>query len=172
MNNIIPFPYDGQPVRFNLDGWINATDVAKRFGKRPVDWLRLPGSVSYLRALARALGTDTEVGKSHFGLVVTVKGGKGQGTWLHPKLAVAFARWLDDDFAVWCDMRVDALLHGDLTLREQFDRACKALDCAKSLASLNGRELALWRKRKPALVRDVEHWLGQLQMSFCLEFSA
>lgn len=29
------------------------------------------------------------------------------GTWLHPKLAVAFARWLSDEFAVWCDLTLD-----------------------------------------------------------------
>ena len=61
-SNVIPFQYQGRAVRFNSDGWINATDVAKRFGKRPVDWLRLPASISYLKALARALGLDTEVG--------------------------------------------------------------------------------------------------------------
>jgi hypothetical protein len=27
----------------------------------------------------------------------------GGGTWLHPKLAVRFAQWLDPKFAVWCD---------------------------------------------------------------------
>lgn len=166
MNNIIPFPYEGQSVRFNLDGWINATDVAKRYGKKPGEWLRLPETVRYMDALARHLN----VGESHL-LVRTIKGRAG-GTWLHPKLAVVFARWLNVDFAVWCDMRVDALLHGDLTLRDQFDRACRALECAKDLASLNGRELSMWRKRKPVLTRDVEHWRDQLQMSFCLESRA
>lgn len=192
MNNIIPFPYEGHAVRFNLDGWINATAAAAMFGQEPRDWLRLHETESYIRALAKHLGLPFEPkmvprkksekvsgGNSGFrpelsnckGLVVTRRGSpaNGGGTWLHPKLAVAFARWLNADFAVWCDMRVDALLHGDLTLREQFDRACRALDCAKDLASLNGRELSMWRKRKPALTRDVEHWRDQLQMSFSLE---
>lgn len=30
MSNVIPFRYQGQPVRFNTDGWINATDIAER----------------------------------------------------------------------------------------------------------------------------------------------
>lgn len=34
MSNIIPFDYEGRPVRFNRDGWINATAVAKLFGSR------------------------------------------------------------------------------------------------------------------------------------------
>lgn len=166
MNNIIPFPYEGQSVRFNLDGWINATDIAKANGLRIDNWLRNEETASYVAALARRLNTSDPRD-----LIVTQRGRNG-GTWLHPKLAVAFARWISADFAVWCDMRVDALLHGDLTLREQFDRACKALDSAKDLASLNGRELSMWRKRKPVLTRDVEHWRDQLQMSFCLESRA
>ncbi|WP_204313097.1 KilA-N domain-containing protein, partial [Stenotrophomonas maltophilia] len=61
MSNVIPFNYQGQAVRFNSDGWINATDVAKRFGKKPVEWLRLPDTVKYSDALARHLN----VGESH-----------------------------------------------------------------------------------------------------------
>ncbi|WP_438279709.1 KilA-N domain-containing protein [Pseudomonas alabamensis] len=168
-SNVIPFHYQGQAVRFNSDGWINATDVAKRFGKRPVDWLRLPSSLNYLKALARALGLDTEVGKSHFGLVETVRGGKGQGTWLHSKLAVAFARWLDDDFAVWADLHIDALLRGELNEKQQFDRACRALSAGQQVASLSGRELARWKGRKPALEHQVDYWREQLQMTLGLD---
>ncbi|WP_052189822.1 MULTISPECIES: KilA-N domain-containing protein [Xenorhabdus] len=39
MSNIIPLDYDGHPIRFNEEGWINATDVAAKFGKEPNDWL-------------------------------------------------------------------------------------------------------------------------------------
>lgn len=27
----------------------------------------------------------------------------GEGTWIHPRLAVDFARWISADFAVWMD---------------------------------------------------------------------
>lgn len=151
MSNIIPFHYKGQSVRFNSEGWINATDVAKRFDKKPAEWLRLPASERYLAALARALDLESKVGLSHFGLVETARGGKLAGTWLHPKLAVSFARWLDDDFAVWCDLHIDALLRGELNEKQQFDRACKALDDAKHVASLSGSELAQYRWKKPKL---------------------
>ncbi|MDT4861502.1 KilA-N domain protein [compost metagenome] len=169
MNNVIPFHYQGQAVRFNSDGWINATDVAKRYGKRPVDWLRLPASQSYMAALARALGLDSDVGKSHFGLVIAERGGKVQGTWLHPKLAVAFARWLDDEFAVWCDLHIDALLRGELNEKQQFDRACKALADGQQVASLSGQKLAKWRWQKPGLEHQVEHWKHQLQLTLGLD---
>jgi len=168
MNNVVPFHYQGQPVRFNSDGWINATDVSKRFGKRPNDWIALPSTAQYIEALNRHLFGDTgESGNDK--LIVSRRGGREQGTWLHPKLAVAFARWLDVDFAVWCDLHIDALLRGELTEKQQFDRACKALSDATDIASLSGSELAKFRWRKPGLIAQVEHWREQLQMTLGLE---
>ncbi|HFQ8053734.1 TPA: KilA-N domain-containing protein [Pseudomonas putida] len=164
-NNVIPFHYQGQAVRFNSDGWINATDVAKRFGKRPVDWLKQGETKEYLNALAEALTCDAG------SLVETSKArsDRGGGTWFHPKLAVAFARWLDLRFAVWCDLHIDALLRGELNEKQQFDRACRALDDGQQVASLSGRELARWKGRKPALIHQVEYWREQLQMTLGLD---
>ncbi|MDN0074020.1 KilA-N domain-containing protein [Crenobacter sp. SG2303] len=107
---IIPFEYEHQPVHFTADGWFNATEAAASYGKRPNDWLALPETARYLDALCRKY----EVGKSHF--MKTRRGGdtrkssNAQGTWLHPKLVVRFAQWLDVDFAVWCDEQIDALI--------------------------------------------------------------
>lgn len=162
-SNVIPFHYQGQPVRFSSEGWINATDVAKRFAKKPAEWLRLPDSTKYMDALARHLN----VGESHL-LIRTSKGRNG-GTWLHPKLAVSFARWLDVDFAVWADLHIDALLRGELNEKQQFDRACRALSDGQQIASLSGRQLAQWKGRKPALEHQVDYWREQLQMTLGLD---
>lgn len=108
---IIPFVYENHTVCFNSDGWLNATEIAERFGKRVNDWSSLPSTTSYISALVRALNT----GKSGIYNVpdfIRTKRGKNGGTWIHPKLAVAFARWLSDDFAAWCDLRIDELLRG------------------------------------------------------------
>ncbi len=160
---IIPFNYDGQAVRFNSDGWINATDVAKRYGKRPVDWLKQDDTKQYLAALGEALNCDPE------SLLETKRGRYQSGTWLHPKLGVAFARWLDMKFSVWCDLHIDALLHGELNEKQQFERACRMYSDAKDVASLGGRELARWRIKKPGLEQDVVYWRDQLQMTLGLE---
>ena len=171
MNNVIPFHYDGQPVRFNSDGWINATDVAKRFGKRPVDWLKQDETRQYMSVMAEALGMETKVSQDHFGLVVTSRGGKSPGTWLHPKLAVVFARWLDLRFSVWCDLHIDALLRGELPEKRNHDQACKRLADGQRKASQHGRALANWKREKRPLERDVEVAREELQMILGLEFS-
>ncbi|WPQ37776.1 KilA-N domain-containing protein [Achromobacter xylosoxidans] len=115
-NALIIEQYEGQPVHFMGDGWFNATGPAKRHGKEPYEWLRLPDTEAYLAALGRRYASNAQEmskpGKSRF--VLTRRGGRpGEaGTWLHPKLAVRFAQWLDVDFAIWCDEQIDKIIRG------------------------------------------------------------
>lgn len=102
--NVISLDYQGLDVGFTEDGWFNATKAAERFGKNPYEWLRLPATQDYLAALARKYGNIP---------YFKTRRGKHGGTWLHPKLAVRFAQWLDVDFAVWCDEQIDALIRGN-----------------------------------------------------------
>lgn len=96
--------YQGLEVSFSEEGWFNATVAAEKFGKRPIDWIRLDETQTYLKALASGLGISEP--KS------LIRARRNSGTWLHPKLAVRFAQWLDVNFAVWCDLQIDALLRG------------------------------------------------------------
>jgi hypothetical protein len=103
MSQIITRNYQGHAITYQGDGWFNATQAAAKFGKSPYEWQRLPDTVAYVAALERKYG-KIPYSKS--------KRGANGGTWLHPKLAVRFAQWLDVDFAVWCDEQVDALIRG------------------------------------------------------------
>lgn len=163
MDNVIPFRYQGEAIRFNADGWINATDIAAREGKRLDKWLKNQETQEYIDALMRHLNAPKR------GDLIQAQRGRAGGTWLHPKLAVAFARWISPDFAVWADLHIDALLRGELNEKQQFDRACKRLAAAQQVASLNGRELAAWRWKKPGLEREVDHWRQQLQLTLGLD---
>lgn len=102
--------YEGHPITIRNDGWFNATEAAKQFDRRPNDWLNLPSTKSYIAALRRVLNLATE--KSGSKLYTTSSARGSAGTWMHPKLAVAFARWLSDDFAVWCDCQIDSIIRG------------------------------------------------------------
>lgn len=111
MVKLIKADFDGQVMQFNDSGWFNATVAADRFGKRPVNWLELDSTVRYMTSMSSALKVD----KSD---LLDIKKGRSGGTWMHPKLAIAFARWLSDDFAVWCDLQIDKIIHGE---RESID---------------------------------------------------
>ena len=103
MSELVKASYQDAAINFTEDGWFNATAAAERFGKNPHDWLRLPATKNYIAALERKYGKI-----SYF----KTRRGQNGGTWLHPKLGVSFARWLDDDFAVWCDEQIEGLLKG------------------------------------------------------------
>jgi len=107
MPNLVKVDYNELAVSFTEDGWFNATQAAERFGKNPHEWLRLPTTMEYLGAIERRYGKIPYVKTSR------ARSDRGGGTWLHPKLAVLFARWLDIDFAVWCDEQIYQLLHGN-----------------------------------------------------------
>lgn len=106
MSNIIPINFEGHPMRFSGDGWFDATVAAGKFGKEPAQWLRLPDTIRYIEALEGRYGKITYVKTSR------ARKDRGGGTWLHPKLAVRFARWLSVDFEIWCDEQIDAIIQG------------------------------------------------------------
>lgn len=120
-----PYIHNGHAVQipFLSDACFNATVAAKVFGKRPETWLRTADTKAYIEAVRRKTLTEqnqavnpvTPNGVTEQNqLVKVVQGGSPneQGTWLHPKLGIAFARWLNPDFAVWADEQVEMILHG------------------------------------------------------------
>lgn len=104
MKGLITSEYDGQELSFNEEGWFNATQAASKFNKSVHEWVRLPDTQKYMEALIRKYGKIP---------YLKTKRGNNGGTWLHPKLAVRFAQWLDIDFAIWCDEQIDHLLRGN-----------------------------------------------------------
>jgi len=128
---------DAISVNFTSDAWFNATAVGNHFDKDARFWLNRRDTVEYISALADSLNNSicdflqqfskiTELdGESaasrakllklakQTGLVRTKPGSieNGGGSWFHPKLAIAFARWLDVRFSIWCDMQIEKILH-------------------------------------------------------------
>jgi KilA-N domain len=112
MSNIITRPYNDFSVSFNDEGWINATDIAEQYGKRLDSWMKSPDTIEYIAALRTFIGEQGITHESWVAETKLVKAVRGRGTWLHPKLAVAFARWIDPRFAVWCDMQMGTIIRG------------------------------------------------------------
>lgn len=140
MNNKLQvFQYNGSNVTFNngKNVMVNATEMAKPFGKRPNDWLNLQSTKEFREALA----ITRENGNSDY-QVVTCSGAPeyGGGTWLHEDLAIEFARWLSPAFAIWCNDRIKELLTTgmvSLSLPQDYLSALKALVKAEEEQQLN-----------------------------------
>lgn len=104
-NNQI-FQYNGSPITFQKGDsvMVNATQMAKPFGKEPKFWLMNQSTTDYLNELSKVRNlTLTD-------LVQVTKGGNNPGTWMHEDVAMEFARWLSPAFAIWCNDRIKELL--------------------------------------------------------------
>ncbi|SSY81061.1 KilA-N domain-containing protein [Alysiella crassa] len=115
---ILNFSFNDIVVSFRADGYLDATQIAKHFGKRPENFLRTEQNQEYIAALAEHLGVTPKSVTEKNPLVIIKQGGTNQGTWLHPKLAIHFARWLDPKFAVWCDEQIENLLSGSPAIEQ------------------------------------------------------
>ena len=118
MNDSKTFIYEGSPVTFQIGEatMVNATEMAKPFGKRPVDWLNNQYTKGFLIDLAEVRNLTSA------DLVRVIKGGNdknAQGTWLHEDVALEFARWLSPQFAIWCNDRIKELMKYGVTATPQ-----------------------------------------------------
>ncbi len=107
------FDYNGCPVTFSHEEniMVNATQMAKPFGKTAKDWLRTEASKEFINSLS----TVRQICLSE--LVKVVQGGtpQEQGTWMHEDVALEFARWLSPAFSIWCNDRIKELLQVGFT---------------------------------------------------------
>ncbi|HGJ8642890.1 TPA: KilA-N domain-containing protein [Neisseria gonorrhoeae] len=113
--NVSVLNFGNTPVSFRQDGFLNATAIASHFGKLPKDYLKSEQTQQYISALAENLSVRRKILTEANQIVIVKRGGSEQGTWLHPKLAIHFARWLNPKFAVWCDEQIETLLNGNVS---------------------------------------------------------
>lgn len=137
------FEYDGTTITFLTGDSIimNATDMAKKFGKRPANWLDNQYAKDFISTYSNArkrVITD----------LVQVRGGSpelGGGTWMHEDIALEFARWLNPMFAIWCNDRIkELMLNGytsihpvESTIINNFNESISISKIAKTLNEAN-----------------------------------
>lgn len=115
--NLINYDYKGSKISFISDKnvMVNATQMAKPFGKRPNDYLSLPTTNKLIKAITKKSGISENQ-------IVTTKAGTpqfGGGTWVHEDLALDFAQWLSVDFRLWCNDRIKELMRHGITATPQ-----------------------------------------------------
>lgn len=112
MQDLIVREYLGNTIQFKMvEGHIyaNANKMAEGFGgsQKLYDWKNSSNTKRYIEALEKAYQkiSDTK-------LIIVNQGGKAneQGTWIHEKLILNFARYLNVEFELWCDEQITTLL--------------------------------------------------------------
>lgn len=143
------FQYNGSPITFQKGDsvMVNATEMAKPFGKRCNDFL----STKQTKELISSLSAKT--GISATGLVTVNQGGNNQGTWMHEDLALVFAQWLSPDFYLWCNDRIKELLQYGMTATQPtLEQMINNPDLVISLAT----QLKSEREEKQRLALEVQ----------------
>ena len=110
-NSIQIFQYNGSPITFQMGDcvMVNATEMAKPFGKNASHWLRNDSTKEFITELAplrNRKGSDL------------VQVANGVGCFMHEDVAMEFARWLHPGFAIWCNDRIKELLKHGITATE------------------------------------------------------
>lgn len=154
MNNPVVYDYKGSQISF-ISGenvMVNATQMAKSFGKSPKDFLKTEQTKRFIAALSevkKILSTD---------LVRVVYGDNG-GTWMHEDVALEFARWLNPAFAIWCNDRIKELLKTGVTTVSNDDEAI-----AYAMQVLNKR-LEQARQEKAMLEQQNNYLTTEIKQS-------
>lgn len=108
--------WNSKAIRIRNDRYVSLTDMAQASDKLFGHWLDTKSAKSYLETLSSVIGMSISE------LVQPKRGGipEEQGTWGHPKVALRFAQWCSDDFAVQVDLWIDELLNtGRVELQPQ-----------------------------------------------------
>lgn len=102
--------YQETEIHFALqnDGhvMVNATEMAKNFGRRTKDFMKTNETKSFISALERALIGAHSEGK-------IIHDGGHTGIFFERRLALKFAAWLDPEFEVWIFTKLDELFFGN-----------------------------------------------------------
>lgn len=96
--------YKGTSIQFEVKNGVvmaNATMMAKPFSKKPSDCFKTEQMQRYISKLSEA----TKIIEAD---LINVE--NGNGTWIHEKLILKLAQWLDVDFEIWCDEQIATLL--------------------------------------------------------------
>ena len=118
MNELIIREYLGNGIEFKVvDGevYANATSMCKPFGKLAKDWLKTAQTQRYISALEQKENNPN-------GFTISSKGGivENSGTWIHEKLVLRLASWLDVELELWIDEQISTLLReGEVKIVKQ-----------------------------------------------------
>lgn len=160
MNTSVVYDYKGSQISF-MSGenvMVNATQMAKPFEKRPIDWLQNQSSIEYLNELSK-------VRKSTLAdLVQVTKGGNNSGTWMHEDVAMEFARWLSPAFAIWCNDRIKELLKTGVTTVSNDDEAIAyAMQVLSKRLEQAKAEKAMLEQQNACLANEIKQTVPKVQ---------
>jgi hypothetical protein len=164
------------------DSYWDATRMCQVYGKRINNFFRSESTQRYLAALSKKLGIPIEVDDQNSAmtenqatdgialeraLIYKSKGGdvEQSGTWVHRRVALKLAAWLNEDFEVWVYEVIEQLLsEGQVHLRDKIESLAEALHLKDKQLEEVCNEYALLEHRNDQLryendeLADMAQW--------------
>lgn len=160
MNTPVVYDYKGSQISF-MSGenvMVNATQMAKPFGKQPIDWLKTNQSKEYIETFSKLKIISLA------DLVQVIKGGNNSGTWMHEDVALEFARWLSPAFAIWCNDRIKELLKTGVTTVSNDDEAIAyAMQVLSKRLEQAKAEKAMLEQQNACLTNEIKQAAPKVQ---------
>lgn len=151
--------FEENPITFALEKnngmMINATEMAKPFGKKVEAFMRNESTIEFVNEAlksenSRFLGVQNESD--------LVDSRQKSGTWMHRILALKFAAWLNPAFELWVYSTIENILFGKHVQREQsFERTLKfqkELDELKDKPQKSGEDFERYLELDRALKHE------------------
>lgn len=139
----LDFIYQDTQIHFLLGNdknvMVNATEMAKAFGKRLEDFRRLEGTKNFIKELLifeneKLVHADVREQEVLFLTEKDIVNATNKGTYFHRILALKFAAWIDSQFELWIYSKIEEIKfqHYDahleaLNLEKQEQARCKSL---------------------------------------------
>lgn len=161
---------------------VNLTNMGKRFGKQPIQWLRTREAQEFLAAMELVIrngNSHIESNKSELqicstqssNLIITSKGNSSnfeQGTWCTDyRIAIRFAMWLDPIFAVFVIDTFMRIMSGEHIVSEEgyFNLGGKQWVSCFDYCKILHRTAHSFYGLKGHYPKDFIFWDGQWYMS-------
>ena len=99
----------------NKNVMVNATEMAKVFGKETRVFMKTDHATKYINYLKKKQKKASEQAPNGAHSDLKIVDDRGHmGLYFHRKLAIKFAMWLDDEFFDWVIDTIDEILHGKI----------------------------------------------------------
>ncbi len=147
-----------QPSRLNYNGHVisdkgdmlSLTDMWKAAGspanKEPFNWERFDG-----RGFIDAVTVAHNLSATQ---VLIKKAGKGGGTYAHWQIGIAYAKYLDHDFHMWCNTQVRAVMEGKVPTAIP-DDVLELIKRTDGIAKMLAHKVTEIEKAIPSMVGEV-----------------
>ncbi|HBK84273.1 MAG TPA: hypothetical protein DDZ41_11895 [Flavobacterium sp.] len=138
----LEFIYQDTQIHFLLSNndnvMVNATEMAKAFGKRVDDFTRLESTQKLINKLLHKL-QNNHADMRDYKLENIIDSNKKRGTYMHRVLALRFAAWLDVDFEICIYQTIEKVLFG--YYKEQWDAHMEQEKAKKQMEVLKSKTI-------------------------------